>query len=134
VIDKNLERKMAYKNAENKAQEVIVMLPVLICLPLGQVQTDAVLVDVLCMLGSNDVIGEICEEQENMFDEMLKRKFKLVNIFVLASIHMKLHLQKYFVFLKHRWRWKFLCGSHRGAENWDEGLRHLESVVIRDGT
>jgi hypothetical protein len=97
VFDKNLKRKtikymkveklqLAYENAENKAQEVIVMLPVLICLPLGQVQTDAVLVEVMCMLGSNDVIGEICEGQENMFDEMPKRKFKLVNIFVLASI------------------------------------------------
>jgi hypothetical protein len=92
---------LASENAENKAQEVIVMLPVLICLPLGQVQTDAVLVEVMCMLGSNNVLGEIYEGLENMFDEMPKRKFKLVNIFVLASKHMKLHLQNYFVVLKH---------------------------------
>lgn len=63
---------LAYENAENKAQEVIVMLPISICLPLGQFQTDAVLVDVSYMLGSNNVLCEIRGGLENMFDEMLK--------------------------------------------------------------
>lgn len=39
------------------------------------------------------ILGEIHEGQENMFDEMeVKLQFKLVSIYVLASMHMKLHL------------------------------------------
>ena len=64
---------------------------------------------------ANVILGEIHEGQENMFEEMLKQKFKLVSIYVLASMHMKLHLRKYFIVFKHRWRWKAsMVGSELG--------------------
>jgi hypothetical protein len=59
------------------------------------------------------VLGENHKGQENMFEEMLKRKFKIVSIYVLASMHMKLYLRKYFVVFKYRWRWKDLNGGKR---------------------
>jgi hypothetical protein len=127
---------LASENAENKAQGVIVMLPALICLPLGKVQTDAVLVDVSCMLGSDRSKFNVSHAEKDVLAGWLsfrdfdsgKKTFVWAEILIVMEEQKLLPEEKVQVCssfmlpystenmvnvigLRHQWRWKDLYGG-----------------------